>query len=322
MPEYPLFPDPRAEVACGTTDYITYLERIPELFLKPEVPDIVKEHIRITQRVLQHSYFVYEFIDVAFMQVIIGLEKALRIKYKDTTNLREEKKNFNDLLKWAYNQNFFELTDIKILDVYREVRNGKVHHPENTLGGMLYLQRILQPIGFINDLYEDVQLRIARKQVWSNLVKDMIEVFKEGATLTFDGNALFFIRKINIVFVNNKHSSAKYYFTIVMLTDPHSHSSGQLLPTKNVVALNVTINKAAKTMTGTEVGTNRAFTISAVDALSRTVTKLWENQINEIHRKEDGEYAMPIDILTESSLQGQAKKLHTIALFDFYKDIV
>ena len=320
MPEYPLVPDPRADIVAGSADFKAYLEKMPELYLKPEVPDIVREHIRIAQRVLEHSYFVYEFIDIALTQVIIGLEKSLRLKYREVEKKDDEELTFFQLSKWATSNNFFELADQSILDIYRKVRNGKVHSPKNSLGGTLYLQRILEPIGFINDLYEDIPLRVARKEVWTSLMKDVVDVFKEGATLTFDGNNLFFVRNICVTFVNNKHSSPKYYFSMVILTDPQSHSSQHLLATENLVALNVALNKTKRTMTGTEADTNRTFTISALDNLGMAAMKIWENQINEIHRKEDGEHAMPIDILAASSVQVRAEKLHTKALFNFYRN--
>lgn len=318
MPEYPLEPDARAELIAGNFGFNTYQQKVPELYLKPEVPQIVRDHIDIAQKILRHSFFVYDFIDVAFTQVIIGLEKALRLRYTEATGGGDDELTFYKLSEWAHSLNLFEFNDKSIIDAYRKVRNGKVHDAKNTLGGIVYLNRILEPLNMINDLYEDVPLRKERNRLRDDLFKDFIDLFQRKAMLNL-GDKLLLARDMTPVFINNKQNQLTYYISLIILPVPSFLKASNLLPVKNLTLTNFNLDRSAKVITATSQTDKMVITFSALDDLGQAAMKHWENSIDRINTKPDGNLEMNCDILCSFSMSAGSENFYTNTVSEFYR---
>ncbi|HEY1039742.1 MAG TPA: hypothetical protein VGF30_10075, partial [Bacteroidia bacterium] len=90
-------------------DVKTFKEQwLGELYLKPEVSEEIREQAFIINKLLLHSYYEYDFIDIAMLQGIISFEKALRIRYSELENKSARKLNLGELIDWALTLKLFE----------------------------------------------------------------------------------------------------------------------------------------------------------------------------------------------------------------------
>lgn len=194
------------------------LNILPELYLKPEVVEEVEHNIEVVRKLLIHSYFEYDFIDVALTQSVFTLEQALKIRYR-VLNAKSFSGNFKKLIDWFYEGGFFETYNSGIVHQLRNIRNGKAHEEKNTLGGIVFLTKIKSSVILINDIYEDQELRKERKELIENLQLKLNESFKDGAILkTNDSN--FIIDRISVAFINNKVNNPILSLIALPIYDP------------------------------------------------------------------------------------------------------
>lgn len=177
---------------------------LPELFLKKEVPEDVVHNVEVIRKLLLHSYFEYDFIDIALTQSVFALEQALKIRYREL-NSKSYKGNFKKLIEWFYERGYFETYNSGIAHQLRYIRNKKVHDEKNMLGGTIFLLKVKTPVMLINDIFEDKDLRKERKVIVEELQKRLNELFKKGSILKVNDSS-YIIDKISVVFVNNKEA--------------------------------------------------------------------------------------------------------------------
>ncbi|HQS04892.1 MAG TPA: hypothetical protein PLT16_04570, partial [Daejeonella sp.] len=58
---------------------------VPEIYLKPEVHEDIKMSFRVIKRLMEFSFYEYEFFDVAADNAILVLEMAFKIRYQELT---------------------------------------------------------------------------------------------------------------------------------------------------------------------------------------------------------------------------------------------
>jgi hypothetical protein len=188
----------------GGSDFESFQENILQpIYLKGEVPDDIKAEIKIVEKLLLHSYYEYNFIDLALSQAVFALEKSLRIRYSEVNNKSSSQLTFFKLIDWFFDEIYFEILNKGILTQLRNIRNGKVHNEKKTLGGIAFLHKVYTVVYLINDLYEDPLLRISRHKLIMELQEVLTDLMKEGAVISIDGKRSI-IFKADVVFVNNK----------------------------------------------------------------------------------------------------------------------
>jgi len=160
---------------------------VPELYIKEDAPQDVKDGFSLTWKLLRHSYFEYEFIDLALTQSILTLERALRIRYLEL-NGNSKKMTLQDLLKWFSNEGYFEPTNHQVLDQLRYIRNSKVQETVHSIGGISYLNKVVTPFQLVNDLYEDREARQRRQTERLSIGKYLEENLRDGGILQHKGN--------------------------------------------------------------------------------------------------------------------------------------
>lgn len=101
---------------------------IPKIQPFENVPEAIKRRLGVIRKLLEFSYFEYEFIDVVMQRCYHTLELALQMKYKAKGN-NKNKRNLKPLLDWAYNEQQKEALEY--------LRNYQTHPKEDTLGGMV-----------------------------------------------------------------------------------------------------------------------------------------------------------------------------------------
>jgi len=195
---------------------------LKQVYIKPQVPEDIKSEIQIIEKLLLYCYFEYQFIDLALSQSIFALEKCIRIRYSEITGKPSKKLNFAALIDWCFDNTYFETTNRDILSQLRNIRNGKVHSEQKSLGGIAFLQKVYSVFYLINDLYEDSTLRIIRKKEIEKLQKDLIDLLKDGGIINYNGKRTI-IFKADIVFLDNKSTSNTLDLVVWPIFDPEPY---------------------------------------------------------------------------------------------------
>lgn len=203
--------DPRWDIVASGKDYETFLETLPAYYLTSRAPETVHKEIEVARKILEHSYFVYEFIDVGFVQLIICFEKVLKLRHDQLVPkiqpLPKKQKwlRFQELIEWAFNAGLLETSSSNRLHTFRDIRNGKMHAAKFSLGGFLYLSKTDEPIFYINDLYEDPQLRISRQVLKKSFQERLVNLLRERGLMwqtVDDVNQARVVVDVDTIFVN------------------------------------------------------------------------------------------------------------------------
>ena len=92
-----------------------YCAALPEFYFKKEVPEDVVKCFGVIKSLLAHSYFEYEFIDVAYSKALQTFEMAMSLRYRDfNPNADVDKLMFNHLVRELHKINLFE-TNLEVL---------------------------------------------------------------------------------------------------------------------------------------------------------------------------------------------------------------
>jgi len=211
--------DRRWEFFPIISNYESFVENIiPKIYLKDQVPEDIKNSYKIIEKILLHSYFEYEFFDVAATKALMTFEMALRIRYRELTGEDWEKKtkkgeakrDLKNLITWFQDQHYFEVTNDAYLDHVRKVRNSYAHPDRHSFGGPMARHWIENPMDLINDLYEDPILREKRKLRRKELIELFSKVVNSGCSL-FMNQIEYLIYDLKIVFIDNRRDSEIIY---------------------------------------------------------------------------------------------------------------
>ena len=192
-------------------------EKLPAIYLQPAVPEDVHQSFRVIKRLLQFSYFEYEFYDVAASRAMMTVEMAMRIKYKQLTGEDwADKKPLYKLIDWLKESYCFEIYNDGFLNHLRHIRNSMAHLKRHSFGGPLMNQWILHPMDIINDMYEDPILRY-RRQILTIAIQDKLnEILSNGSQVTINGQSLILFHA-SVSLINNKLKPMQmsfYFYTI------------------------------------------------------------------------------------------------------------
>jgi hypothetical protein len=213
------------EVFTGAETFEAFQKNLlTEVYLNPQVPDDVRDLILIAQKLLKHSYFEYEFIDVALTHAIFAFEKALKIRWTEIHG-ESTKKMLAELIDWFYDNNYFEASNKEVLHNLRQIRNNKAHDERKSLGGVAYMQKVYITIDFINDLYENPSLRIQRKKETELLTEQFNSLFKKAAILTFNNQRLIVFSSYP-VFIDNKSARNILSLSVCPIFDLSAYKNG------------------------------------------------------------------------------------------------
>jgi hypothetical protein len=178
-------------------------------------PDVIKA-FKIIGQLLTHSYFEYEFLDVAYAKALQTFEMALKLRYKEINGTDWNKKfRLVELIKWFEDRTYFEITDPNFMNQVRHARNYFSHPNRYGFGGYAGLHWISTTVDLINDLYEDVELRKQRFE-YRDLINGALSKMSTGAKLQAE-NLTMIIYNIILLVPNNKVKPSTYAFIITPL---------------------------------------------------------------------------------------------------------
>lgn len=312
--------DPRWDIVASGADYQTFLKSLPDFFLKEAVPKHIKKDAEMAFKMLSFSYFEYEFIDLAFTQFIVCFEKALKSKHKELQNsfvntapITSKKKRyltFEDLINWAFEHNLLEANNTIRAHSLRDLRNGKMHAPTNSLGGFLYLQKTNEPLLYVNDLYEDVDLRRKRKEMTSLLHDTIKSIVARDALWDVNGEMLIVIDAL-VIFINNKLDKNRYCITLVLAFDLTSLSEGKHITPPS---LNLNFDSYETNDLGDIIISQQGEILGILRGSNqheKALHKMWKDKFDEFGI--EGKLGI-------STLNPELEKLYKIKLLEFYRE--
>ncbi len=129
--------DERWEAFDVPFEFESFCKRImPEIYLKPVVHMDVHKAFRVIQKLMQFSFYEYEFYDVAASKALFTVEMAMRIRYCEITGIEwPDNKPYHKLIDWLHEEYYFDVYNESFLKNIREVRNLMAHRKEYSFGG-------------------------------------------------------------------------------------------------------------------------------------------------------------------------------------------
>lgn len=192
-------------------DFQTLAKEI--VHLDQDMPEEITQSFDLVKRLIEYSYFEYEFLDAAFERTLINFELALRYKFiHETGETKKEAKerNLDQLINWAHRNSFIEV-DKKRVHALRSLRNSTTHRYSYQLAGYTSLDLIPLVVQWINDLYDSVELRTERKREKRRIKKELKDFDTNGGILHLpDKNVM--VTGIELVYFNNKTDPKTYTF--------------------------------------------------------------------------------------------------------------
>ena len=164
------------------------------------------------RNLIVHSYYEYEFADVAVSKLLQTFEMALRIRYKELN--KEEwpsKKPLAILIEWFRTRGNFEVNHKTFMDHVRKVRNSFSHPQSHNLGGIALFHWSDTITDLINDIHADVENRKIRLNEVRRLNEGIHAIVIEGAklNLVYESHLVY---EAGVLFVEEIDGVSNYLF--------------------------------------------------------------------------------------------------------------
>ena len=179
-----------------------YSKAHPHFVFRQGVSSTIREHMEDVHALLLHSFFRYRFLDIAHVRAMQVVEMALLVRCTELSSLKlqlvQQKKQklrtprLNELLDWAEKSGLIEETDDrpswrkydkKRIDVLRTIRNYSIHASPETLHGVVVVDLLYRVVDFINELYEDIEIRKRRHELERSIQRELNRIAIHGAIL-------------------------------------------------------------------------------------------------------------------------------------------
>lgn len=211
-----------------SNNFDDYCSKISEFFFKKEVPDDVVKNFEVVEKLLALSYFEYKFIDEAYAKAITTLEMAMSLRYKDFYP-SSKKMMFNNLIHDLSDKSVFD-THIEVLKRIKSIRNRYAHPENHSFAGIIIWNRIEQINRLINEMYEDITLRLERRNLFDAAIRtlNLYNLNRELVIQIQDAKKLLF--KLKLLFINNKISPHSYLFSCTPLFDKEVNGGSIKVP--------------------------------------------------------------------------------------------
>jgi hypothetical protein len=259
-----------------------YNKFVSNIIIHQDSPEDIKAEIETIKKLILHSYYEYEFLDIALTHAVFTLEKALRIKWLEIHN-SEQKKTLQLLIDWFFENGYFETYNKQPLHQLRDIRNGKVHETLKSLGGALFIRKIKDTTRFIYDLYEDIEKRKQRKSDLEDIIKQTDQLERAGCILEINSKR-YIIFKIAPLFIHNKKAEEPLYISAIPIFDTEQivNNNYPIQPI-DISLINWKIEN--QSLKGIDNQTKLPVSISPMDDKNKDRYDEWLKQLKAIHDK-------------------------------------
>jgi hypothetical protein len=251
MPITELSMDLRWSIFASTQTFEMFCkDALPEIYLKPEVPDQVVKSMQLVKSLLEFSYFNYEFYDEAALRALLTFEMAVNIRAKEVGIFFTENDSLKKKIDRFNRAHYFEVYNDDYLNGIRKTRNLLIHTTSYGYAGPFKRHLIVQPLNLINDLYENPILREQRKNIQKS-VRLFLRPFRHNGFL-LKGEGTDYLCFEYWLHINNKISPKQFIFKIKPIFHiPSNFIDEKKLyesPTYMIVASKININNNILTL--------------------------------------------------------------------------
>lgn len=202
--------DSRWVSIVGLDNWQDFKELSDSFQLDSKVSNVICIKFKLTQKLINYSYYEYEFMDAAFSSALICFEFALKNRLTELISEDLSENDLGKLIDIAAKRSLFDIDKDRVHSL-REMRNDIMHTDRYQMYGFAALNGISIIVELINGLYEDVENRIERKRIIRSTNNKLKNLFKNGANLKSDqGSHIFF--DLELLYFNNKQYPAIYTF--------------------------------------------------------------------------------------------------------------
>lgn len=256
-------------------------DKIPKIEFKPEVNSEIIESFKPVHKLLIHSYFEYQFLDLAVTKSLHLFEMAMKLRYSELNGGAKWKFNapLKQLIEWFRTKNYFEIEHESFFKQIRFVRNHLTHPERNNLTGTVGLPWLNTVMDLINDLYEDINLRNQRKQMEFQFNVRLSSFLKNGARIKYiDGET--YIYSHGPVVVNNKANPIQTTFSLLPVFNVNSCMN--LQPIIMVVSegqLNFDTDEIALI----DINNDRVLIKLDLDEIEQATLNVFRSKVKDVH---------------------------------------
>ena len=252
---------------------------VPEMKLRKEVSQDVVKVYKVIRSLIIHSYYEYEFVDVAVSKLLQTFEMALKIRYRELNDKEwDSRKPLGQLIEWFRVGEYFENNDKSDLKHIREVRNYYSHPVSHSFGGVALLHWFDVITDRINDIYDDPDKRKDRQSKVMDLNNELFNFTQNGAIIDLVDEQ-YLIYELGILFIESgskEHYTNLFFKTVFHLDKQSKIRTGQKFPLK-IIQLN---DKSI------EIVSNKIhigpFTISKLSSpMDKNIYEKWINSYNQ-----------------------------------------
>ena len=173
--------DPIWEAFNVSYPYFEDLEDTVSTF-EEEVPSDVQERFAVVGSLVRHSYFEYDFCDVAAERALFTLEIALKARLSELGYDVGSRENLNSMIQEGAERDLFE-NGQEAAHSMRHLRN-RAAHPDGTRQAGYAALRLTQRLArMVDEMYADRTLRRERKSKRKALQEVLNQVTADGAAL-------------------------------------------------------------------------------------------------------------------------------------------
>jgi len=200
----------------GILNSIEYYEKfVKSVHLIPRVHIDLQKRIENVKRILFFAYYEYELLDIANEHLLLTMELALKLKYEEIEGKRasDNRKSLKPLLEWAKRQNLLEFPERNKSLEY--LRNHVSHPKRYGMAGIAGMGLTYNLVENINGLYEDINVRIKRKNILESVNSKLETWFPEGAVLMYE-NRRILVRFFKLLYFGS-HPHPLHYLGLISI---------------------------------------------------------------------------------------------------------
>jgi hypothetical protein len=240
---------------------------VPKVPLISTVHPEVHKQYRAIRKLIAHSYFEYEFFDIAAGQMTMLVEMAMVWKYEQLTGepwqrktkKGEKRRDLKNLFDWLTQNGHFSTTFPTDTNFLRQVRNYYAHPKKHAFSGGTHLKSIIHLIHFINELYDS-------NVVTGNRLSEPIASWltlneAKRKVLKFPSGQLL-LSAIFLAFIDLSNAVPQYYFAAFPLFDINKiDRSSRHIPATMYVLQVSDLKIDSSSLSGTDFSSGNAVSI-------------------------------------------------------------
>ncbi len=138
------------DIVDGCQTFDGFCKKMVPVFKSDKnIPEEIQRKLGVIQKLIKHSYYEYDFIDVALLYTFQTLELALSLKYQSIYPNKKALKNLKPNLDWALREKYISPNQNEAIS---HLRNHIAHPKEESMIGMLGLKTIKGLVELISEL--------------------------------------------------------------------------------------------------------------------------------------------------------------------------